>query len=248
MASDEPESLETEEIIVDEIFSFREVYPKSSFLSFQSKTDWLRIINDLNNQLTIVTGATDTVLAQLNNGLPIESRAACQEHLRNVLLAVRRVAEVVAQLAHIRIEQPAPPVDQMLPGRLETGIRTLLLVEDEDQVRLLARTSLLSRGYRVLDAADGKQALAEAARHAGPIHLLVTDFELDKLTSKPEKMTGQQLADYLRPLRPELKVAYISGVPAHEVRKSIREQDVFIQKPFSSFEEFAKAVDSALAK
>jgi CheY-like chemotaxis protein len=248
MATDNPESADAEEIIVDEIYSFREVSPAPSFLCLQSNADWLRIINDLNNQLTIVTGATDTVLAQLKIGLSAEDRNACREHLGNALRAARRVAEVVARLGHITVQPPLAtgfngPQERSLPA-----LRTILLVEDEKQVRLLAKASLVVRGYRVLEALDGKQALAESAQHQGPIHLLVTDFELDKWTTKPVKMTGQQLADHLRPLRPEMKVVYISGLPEQEVRQFIHADDVFVQKPFLTFEQFTAAIDQVLSK
>ena len=62
------------------------------------------------------------------------------------------------------------------------GDETVLVVEDQEPVRKLAVLALQGRGYRVLDAADGIDALALAARHEGPIHLLLTDIVLPHMT------------------------------------------------------------------
>lgn len=83
--------------------------------------------------------------------------------------------------------------------------KTILLVEDDKGVRDFARTMLLQRGYTVLFAGDGDTALKVAQFHIGPIDLLVTDVVLPGLS-------GTQLADRLRALRPRLRVLFISGM------------------------------------
>jgi CheY-like chemotaxis protein len=107
------------------------------------------------------------------------------------------------------------------------GAETVLLVEDEPQVRKLIREVLRGRGYTVLEAGDGVEALRVAAGHAGPIHLLVTDVVMPRLS-------GRALAEHLMALRPALKVLYLSGhtddaVTAHGVREGVS----FLQKPFT---------------
>src|SRR5205823_6490244 len=84
------------------------------------------------------------------------------------------------------------------------GVETILLAEDEEMVRKLARQVLEMYGYQVLEAANGGAALLLCERHKRPINLLITDVIM------PE-MSGRELADRLAQLRPEMKVLYMSG-------------------------------------
>jgi CheY-like chemotaxis protein len=84
------------------------------------------------------------------------------------------------------------------------GFETILLAEDEDQVRAVARGILERHGYRVLEAHSGAQALRVAAEHAGPIHLLLTDVVMPQ-------MSGPNLSEQLVKLRSGLRVLCMSG-------------------------------------
>jgi PAS domain S-box-containing protein len=108
------------------------------------------------------------------------------------------------------------------------GIETILLVEDEEQVRELARRVLERVGYTVLAAADAEGAVAIADRHPGYIHLLVTDVLLPQLG-------GRELAARLGIHRPTIKVLYISGTSDGSIaRHRLLEPDTqFLEKPFS---------------
>jgi hypothetical protein len=108
------------------------------------------------------------------------------------------------------------------------GTETILLVEDQPEVRKLARMVLRSFGYNVLEAADAREALFHSARCAGPIHLLLTDVVMPG-------MSGHELAAQLKPLRPEMKVLYMSGYTASAiVRQEILEAGInYLQKPVS---------------
>src|SRR5262249_5168623 len=84
------------------------------------------------------------------------------------------------------------------------GAETVLLVEDEDAVRALARIILAGSGYTVLEASDGRQALRVAEERSGPIDLLVSDVVMPELA-------GPDLAVRLVASRPQMKVLFLSG-------------------------------------
>jgi CheY-like chemotaxis protein len=108
------------------------------------------------------------------------------------------------------------------------GSETLLLVEDEDAVRALARHVLTACGYTVLEAADGRDAVRVAERHAGRIDLVVSDVVMPHLG-------GRQLVERLVAVRPGMKVLFLSGYTDYAVvRHGVLEADhAFLQKPFT---------------
>jgi signal transduction histidine kinase len=133
------------------------------------------------------------------------------------------------------------PAEQS-PGRprAQGGAETILVVEDEPGVRLLISEMLRSRGYTVLDASNGVDALRTAAAHDGPIHLLVTDVVMPHLS-------GRVLAEHLAALRPNLKVLYLSGYTDDAmVRHGIEQGAAFLHKPFTP-EALAAQVRAVLA-
>ncbi len=112
--------------------------------------------------------------------------------------------------ATFKVYLPAPDLSQALAvtnddtSRLLRGDETILLVEDEDAVRQLARTILEGRGFQVLSAPSGPEALEVLGREAQQIDLLLTDIVMPQ-------MSGRQLAENALRLRPDLKVVFISG-------------------------------------
>ncbi|MEW6542806.1 MAG: ATP-binding protein [Nitrospirota bacterium] len=109
-----------------------------------------------------------------------------------------------------------------------SGLETVLLVEDEDGVRTLAREVLEESGYTVLEAANGFEAMAISERCAGPIHLLITDVVMPG-------MSGRELAQRFEVVRPEAKVLFISGYTDDAIgHHGILDQaTAFLQKPFT---------------
>jgi CheY-like chemotaxis protein len=105
------------------------------------------------------------------------------------------------------------------------GRETLLLVEDDPMVRSLAVEALKLKGYRVLDAGDGREAL-RLAQGAGDIGLLITDVVMPR-------MTGRELADKLRMTAPLLRVLFMSGYPGSLGEQLGRNVDL-LEKPFTS--------------
>lgn len=108
----------------------------------------------------------------------------------------------------------------------EDGPETILLVEDEVEVRELTHEMLRLHGYNVLDAADPAQALALAERYDGRIDLVLTDVVMPG-------MNGHQLAKRLISDHPGMRVLYMSGYPASILGDSSA-ATTFIQKPFST--------------
>jgi two-component system cell cycle sensor histidine kinase/response regulator CckA len=103
----------------------------------------------------------------------------------------------------------------------------VLLVEDEDAVRALAREVLRRHGYVVLEARHGLDAVRIAERHPDMIHLLITDVVMPHLS-------GRDLARRLQAARPNLKVLFMSGYTDHEVmHRHLTPGVSFLQKPFS---------------
>ena len=108
------------------------------------------------------------------------------------------------------------------------GSETVLLVEDDEPLRTLAREILSIQGYTVLDAISPSEALRLADVHPGPIHLLLTDVVMPQ-------MNGRQVADHLLAARPGLKVLFMSGyTDAAIVEHGVMEAGThFLQKPFT---------------
>lgn len=109
------------------------------------------------------------------------------------------------------------------------GRETVLVVEDEPSVRALAVRVLSEQGYRVLEAADGEEALRVARDHAGEeLHLLVTDVVMPKIG-------GKELSEMLKSVWPELKVIFTSGYTDDViVSHGVMDPPIsFLQKPFT---------------
>jgi CheY-like chemotaxis protein len=123
---------------------------------------------------------------------------------------------------------PAPVEKIMDLATVPKGTETILLVEDEVGIRELASDFLQGRGYMVLSAMDGNEALRIAEGHEDLIHLLVTDIVMPNVG-------GKELAQRLRQVRPQIKVLLMSGYPDHPALADadIGAQTTVLQKPFS---------------
>lgn len=106
-------------------------------------------------------------------------------------------------------------------------MRTILVVDDDEWVRVLARDVLATEGYRVLEASDGQDAIRVAAEHPGPIHLLLTDVVMPG-------MNGCELAAGLGALLPGLKVMFMSAYDRDFlVARGLTPTGPVITKPFT---------------
>jgi PAS domain S-box-containing protein len=108
------------------------------------------------------------------------------------------------------------------------GTETILLVEDEVDVRTLVKETLEMMNYKVIEAADGKQALQMCKRFKKPIQLVLTDVVMPN-------MSGRELVDELNKIRPEIKSLYMSGYTENAiVHKGVLDPGTqFLQKPFT---------------
>jgi PAS domain S-box-containing protein len=112
--------------------------------------------------------------------------------------------------------------------KVEPGTETILVVEDEANLRYLARQYLEKQGYRVVEAADGAVAMQIAVAHEGVIHLLLTDVIMPG-------MNGRELAQRISEIRPNVKVLYMSGYTENVIgHNGTLEAGVrLLQKPFN---------------
>ena len=123
--------------------------------------------------------------------------------------------------ASVALNQPATETPSV------AGNYTILVVEDNAEVRELVQHALQAYGYTLLNAQDGQEALEVAAHHPGLIHLLLTDMVMPGLG-------GQALAEQLLTMYPGLRVVYMSGY-ADEVTLTdgpLQAEAIFLQKPF----------------
>ncbi len=128
-----------------------------------------------------------------------------------------------------------------IPQEIHAGKATVLLVEDNPEIRQLARETLVSLGYVVFDAADSERALMVARDYAARIDLMVSDVVMPGLS-------GPELARRMAPLHPETRVLYISGYSDHDMAgRALHDPSVaFLQKPFTP-SELARKVKNMLS-
>lgn len=106
---------------------------------------------------------------------------------------------------------------------------TILLVEDQETIRRLVGKILRMNSYCVLEASNGEEALRQAEHHDGPIHLLLTDMVMPR-------MTGGALARRLRELRPDIRTLFVSGYASENIDDPAMNNlppEQFLQKPFT---------------
>jgi two-component system cell cycle sensor histidine kinase/response regulator CckA len=128
-----------------------------------------------------------------------------------------------------RIFDAVEPAEPLTPNTATHGTETILVVEDDPQVREVAVRSLRAGGYVVLAASGGREALDLGVRKQGALHLLVTDVVMPGLD-------GRAVADALRPHHPDMRVLYVSGYTRDAiVERGVLDSGIqFLPKPFTA--------------
>ena len=154
------------------------------------------------------------IVRQSDGHIQVESRPGAGSTFRVYLPRCERAGPDLAPRASFSVTDAG------------TG-EVILLVEDEDLVRQLARDLLEARGYTVLEAANGAEALALCQRHAGSIHLMLTDIIMPR-------MSGRELHQRAAVLRPDMRVLFMSGYPHPTGGRALPETPhAFLEKPFT---------------
>ena len=121
---------------------------------------------------------------------------------------------------------PTPQIhEELIPAKHQ---ETILLVEDEEALRRMARTILTQNGYRVLEASNGLEGVSIAKDHQGPIHLLLTDLVMPKLS-------GMEMVKQLTDLESGMRVLFMSGYSEEMILNwgGGWSSTDFLQKPFT---------------
>jgi CheY-like chemotaxis protein len=128
-----------------------------------------------------------------------------------------------------RVDAPVAAEPRRASASSPTGHETVLVVEDEPAVRRVAERVMRQAGYRVLSAADGREALSVFDRQQGAVDLLLTDVVMPS-------MGGRELVDRLRERRPDLKVIFTSGYADSALlhRGVLDSSTRFLNKPFTA--------------
>ncbi len=192
--------------------------------------------HELNNLLTVIQINTEFLLESVGENLAsaqeleeIQTASKRASILARQLLASSRLEPFDANLAEATLRRKTAAKTPAVPEKAPRVAETILLVEDEAAVRVLAKRILTQKGYRVLDASDGAIALRVAAGHVGEIDLVLTDVAMPNLG-------GRGMVEELKELSPGLRVLFMSGYPKEEVfpEKESIGQAPYLQKPFTS--------------
>jgi two-component system cell cycle sensor histidine kinase/response regulator CckA len=155
------------------------------------------------------------IVQQSGGSVSVDSRPGAGTSFKIYFTPVEGTTSVAAPIV------PRPLTDPR-------GGETVLLVEDDEPLRVLARGILRRYGYQVLEAQGAGDALLISEQHKESIHLLLTDVVMPRIS-------GRQLADRLMPLRPEMRVLYMSGYAREDMRRYgiLETGSPLLQKPIT---------------
>lgn len=184
-----------------------------------------RFAHDLNNLIMIIRGSTELALGDLTE----KPGEKLRRHLEEIHLAAERATQLTQELQALAGARQASPSVHAAPigdGEPATS-RTILLVEDAERIRSLLARVLRDNGYRVLEAAHGREALDLCRQSNVPIDLVLTDVIM------PE-MSGPDLIRALQAEGRQTRALFLSGYTADHLEEQGLATDTydFLQKPF----------------
>ena len=183
------------------------------------------IAHDLNNLLVGILGNAGLALMDLSSFSP------CRPMIREVEEAAQRAAQLANQMLVVAgrggATQPVPVPEDKPPAASWRGEGLLLVVDDEEMIRVLAQRVLEKFGFQVMTAADGRQAVEIFRSHAAEFAAVLLDVSMPHLD-------GTQAFYELRKLRPDLRVILSSGYVEHEATRRIVDEGLadFLHKPY----------------
>jgi two-component system, cell cycle sensor histidine kinase and response regulator CckA len=126
-----------------------------------------------------------------------------------------------------------------LPERSNTEVATVLVVDDDRQLRKFCDKCLTRNGFRVLQSDDGLEGRLIALSHGKPIDILITDVELPRIR-------GTELGQVFKLLWPRTRVLYVSGLSDESIHSECEPNGVLLPKPFAP-EALVKSVGRMLS-
>ena len=190
----------------------------------------LSAVHDFNNLMTAITGYAELLFMELSPEDPLRRRAS------QIRVAGERAVSLVQQFVEVLRKQSGRPVSEPVPAAVPAGSaaarephgKTVLVVDDEENVRGSIRQVLERNGFRVLLAGDGEEAMRVFRSSAGPIDLLLTDAVMPGVS-------GAELAERLCGRLPGLKVIYMSRQAENPSRLGgqVDGGAEILEKPFS---------------
>ena len=260
------DATQLDQVLVNLAVNARDAMPEGGVLTIASRN--AKISDDVHNAHRVIP-AGDYTLLEVNDtgiGMDVQVRArlfepffTTKESGKGTGLGLATVYGIVKQSGGYVMVESSPgrgtTFQIYLPAAVaadETddlqraedvsirGEETILLIEDEAAVREIAHRILKRKGYAVLLASSGEDALAVSAAHDSPIHLVISD-------SVMPGMNGAEVVRRLQAERPGLKALFMSGYTDDEIlrRGVVSSTAAFIQKPFT-LQEFARAAREAL--
>jgi CheY-like chemotaxis protein len=201
------------------------------------------VAHDFNNILTTIIGNAELAL------MDVIKDESLRKGIEEIKKAGEKAASLTRQLLDFSRKQivlpkmkgdAEPEEKEQTPVDVPGGFETVLIVEDDDNLRKFAQEVLLLHGYKVLDAENGEDALRVCKKHDGQIDLMIADVVMPK-------MSGREAAERLQPLYPQMKVIYVSGYTDNTiVHHGVLAPGLnFLEKPFT-LEGLARKVREAL--
>jgi len=243
-----------EQVLVNLVVNARDAMPQGGKLTIETAT--VELDQDYADRHVGVTPGSYVMLAVSDTGTGIDDLTKAQifdpffttkEKGKGTGLGLSTVYGIVKQsggniwvyseLKHGTTFKVYLPQLDVVPAKTEAGVaepavadgwETILLVEDEDVVRGLAKKILEQSGYKVLEASRGEEGIRLCLQRTEPLHLLLTDVVMPGTS-------GKEVADRLRELLPGLRVLFMSGYTDEAiVHHGVLDSNVeFIQKPFT---------------